>query len=339
VCLRSKEASQIAVRDPVVVTSIHLDATDERKRVGQLRRCLHRSRNFRSKREELEPISALIVGDFNQECFPGSCVSAFLSNSDDGAVVDEADLQKECAAALRLKRNENPTEKQMKEWIDLYNESRDTAKDMCVSLNRVETCETRSAYDHETVVNGKHIMGQWRLDHIIYTSATLQPCAYWSTLESDEESSRIGLPNRRYGADHLPIGALFRLFPSPKLSEDEKAALLETLEDISSRQKRCIGERQTELDTELATMEAKISPVSCSSVVSDSGSSKKKKKKNGPPPQAIVDFMRKRRSILRALKAAQKKERQQWVSTLGNLERLTITNACSLSSSQWVERG
>ena len=66
VCLKGKSWDRDS--SGVVVTSIHLDATDERKRVGQLRRCLHRARNFRSKEDELEPISTLIVGDYNQEC-------------------------------------------------------------------------------------------------------------------------------------------------------------------------------------------------------------------------------------------------------------------------------
>lgn len=339
VCLEGKEGSQLASMHPVVVTSIHLDATDERKRCGQLKRCLIRARNFRSKREELEPISALIVGDYNQEYFPGSCITAFLSSSNDGEMVEEADMQRECAAALRLKRDQKPTAKQMKEWINLYNESRDTVKDLCVSLNRVETGETRSAYDHDSIGNGtgEQMMGQWRLDHMLYTSATLQPCVYWATLESDDESCRVGLPNRRYGSDHLPIGALFRVLPTPKLSDDETVTTLRTLDEISERQKRDIEKKQNELDAEIAKIEATIIPVS--SVVSESPTTSKKKKKKSPPPQEVIELMRKRRTVLRELKAAHKEERRQWIHTLGDLEQLAIGNKCGFSCRQWAERG
>jgi hypothetical protein len=39
-CLKGKVGSLMESMAPVIVTSVHLDATDEKKRVGQLSRCL-----------------------------------------------------------------------------------------------------------------------------------------------------------------------------------------------------------------------------------------------------------------------------------------------------------
>ena len=49
----------------------------------------------------------------------------------------------------------------------------------------------------------------------------------------------------------------------------------------------------------------------------------KKKKKKGPPPKEMIDFMRRKRSIMKQLKAKQRDERASLVETLNNLERFS----------------
>ena len=336
VCLKGKDDAPLeAIDRGVVVTSIHLDATDERKRVGQLRRCLHRARNFRTHENELEPISTLIVGDYNQEFHPGSCVSAFLVDSKAGELVDDADMSRECAASRRLEANQKPTANQLKEWRELYDDTYKSTRDMCASLKRVPTCETRSAYDHDVASDdeGEPSMAQWRLDHLLYTSNNLEPVRHWATLESDAESCKIGLPNHKYGSDHLPIGALFRVIETPTLSKDERSELLTTAKNMADRQKVELGKKEKEFDVELAQIEKNLPPP----VEGEVG--KKKKKGKGPPPKEIMEFMRKRRSTIKEIKARHRKEREQWINTFGDLAKLAIVNNFGYSPSQFIERG
>lgn len=336
VCLKGKDDSPLAAIDRgVVITSIHLDATDERKRVGQLRRCLHRARNFRRNEDELEPISTLIVGDYNQEFHSGSCVSAFLVDSKAGELVEDADMSQECAASRRLEASQKPTAKQLKEWKELYADTYKSTRDMCVSLKRVPTCETRSAYDHDIASDHdrRPPMAQWRLDHLLYTSETLEPVRHWATLESDSESCKIGLPNHKYGSDHLPIGALFRVNAIPTLSEDEKSELITIAKNMTDRQKIELHGKEKEFDVELAQIEASLPPPVEGKV------GKKKKKGKGPPPKEIMEFMRKRRSIIKDIKAGHRNEREQWINNLGDLAKLAIVNHLGYSPSQFIERG
>jgi hypothetical protein len=58
-------------------------------------------------------------------------------------------------------------------------------------------------------------MSLWRLDHILYTPSTLAPLARWATLEDDESSCLIGLPNDRVPTDHLPIAASLEMRGHP----------------------------------------------------------------------------------------------------------------------------
>ena len=169
----------------------------------------------------------------------------------------------------------------MKEWRDLYDETYETTRDMCVSLNRVPTCETRSAYDHDVIADdgGNQVMGQWRLDHLLYMSGTLEPVRHWATLESDAESCTTGLPNHKYGSDHLPIGAMFLLTPMPQMSQGKKDELLCMMKDMTGRQKDELCAKEKAFDDELAKIEASLPPSIQEEDCSDIPKKKHKKKK------------------------------------------------------------
>ena len=76
----------------VALFSLHLDATDEAQRVKALGRCLELSRGCGCRH-------AVLLGDFNTECLPGSCVGAFLADS---VPPTAEDMAREMASAMRL---------------------------------------------------------------------------------------------------------------------------------------------------------------------------------------------------------------------------------------------
>ena len=98
-------------------------------------------------------------------------------------------------------------------------------------MKRIDTGTTRVAYDHDeedssTISDqNQRTMAQWHLDHILYTPSTLVPVGRWSTLEDDEHSRKVGLPNDHVPTDHLPIAAMFERHPHPQLSEESKEKL------------------------------------------------------------------------------------------------------------------
>ena len=235
------------INDSIVVTSIHLDACNEEKRVQQLQQCLEHS--ISSSTSYYHP-ACIIAGDYNAELFAGSCLNAFLAkdevdlNSTKKAHTEDVDYSdnrvKECATSLRLSSGTLPTADQMKTWDTLHESVTTFIDDKFISLKRVDTGCTRVAYDHDEDVSliaekEERTMKQWHLDHIVYTPTTLLPIKRWSTLEEDELSSKVGLPNNNIPTDHLPIAALFERKPHPQLSEEAKEKLLSLLDEIESR--------------------------------------------------------------------------------------------------------
>ena len=335
ICLKGKAGSSLEYIEPVVVTSLHLDASDESKRVSQVTRCLKRARTL----QENKLISTIIAGDLNTECSPGSCVTAFLRDSQK-TKVSEKDMQEQCASALRLESDQAPSEEQMQEWKRLYQESQQTVHDLCVTLGRVTTGTTRAGYDHSVKDSSQNIMGQWRLDHILYTPSTLQPFEHWSTLEDDPESCSIGLPNSRHGSDHMPIGALFRVQPRPQLTKENQKTILDLFQQIKKGHLNEIRDKENVLAKELASIEAQLPKEEEDNNDNDKKKGKKNKKTKGPPPKEVVDFVRKKRYILRELKERQKEERHALVKDLGDLERLVVAQEFGcFSVREWVLSG
>ena len=328
-CIKAKLGSM----DPVVVTCVHLDATDEKKRIGQLTRCLRRARQL-GNGTTVKPISTIIAGDMNQEFNPGSAVAGFLP-IDLEVQVTEGDRERECALSHRYNQGQTPTKEEMDEWNGLFTQAQSAVRrDFCVSLGRIETGATRSAYDHDD--NGQRSMKQWRLDHILYTPDTLQPCAHWATLEDDPESCVTGLPNHRHGSDHMPIAAVFQVMPTPRLSDEERRSQLNTLSEFSKRQQRELTELQNRLDSELAEIEAHIGFPEERNVAS---LKRKKKQRKSPPPKETIEFLRNKRSMIRDLRKRQKEERIIFVGSLGDLQRLLIEQTYGCNANLWIERG
>ena len=83
VCLCLSERRFETNQPTIVISSVHLDAMDEKKRVGTLSRRLRRARslldasNAHEEKSSMPPLTTIIAGDMNSEFWPGSCVAAF----------------------------------------------------------------------------------------------------------------------------------------------------------------------------------------------------------------------------------------------------------------------
>jgi len=327
--------------EPFVVSSVHLDAMDEKKRVGQLARCLKKTKSLTSIKGPNGRIipqnsSIIIAGDMNQEFFAGSCVTAFLHHEN----ATDKDMEEQCVASLRLPKGSSLATKQREEWNQLYQEAKNVVFDHCTSLDRINTEATRAAYDHDQddVDRTLRKMGRWRLDHTLYTPHSFEPCAMWATLEDDQESCESGLPNRRHGSDHIPIAAVFKCTSAPNL-DAENIALIHSINVLAKEQKTALESAERELNLQLAEIEQRFQEKKETNVASGPTPPKKAKLKKGRPPQEVIDFMRKKRSIMKDMKASARKQRHDLVAKLGNLERLTIEQNFGYSASLWVDKG
>jgi len=348
------------INDPIVLTSIHLDACNEEKRVQQLQQCLEHS--ISSSTTCYHP-ACIIAGDYNAELFEGSCLNAFLAkdevvdlSSTKKAQTEDVDYSdnrvKECATSLRLSSGTLPTADQMKTWDTLHESVTTFIDDKFISLKRVDTGCTRVAYDHDEDVSliaekEERTMKQWHLDHIVYTPTTLLPIKRWSTLEEDELSSKVGLPNNNIPTDHLPIAALFERKPHPQLSEEAKEKLLSLLDGIESRHTIELNTHheeakriRSELEHAHLEKQRKVATESNESSEQQQQSTKKKKKKVQPPPE-IIQHIRNGRNEAKELKMKQKGERDSFISNLTILERMVVQNTFGRKGkvTSWIENG
>ena len=386
-CVRGRAGSALGALAPTVVVSVHLDATSEAKRVRQVASCLRRSRKLAATVAARgggalppggQPLT-IIAGDMNTEILPGSCVAAFLAATamEDGGADREGlkggvagggrltplaptaeQLAAECASALRLADGASPSEAQLAEWDVLWAEAAAAVREHRVGLARVATQGTRAAFDHVAQGEGSaHTMGTWRLDHILYTTKSAQPVAYWGTLEDDAEAAATGLPNHCCPSDHLPIAAVFRPLKAPTLDAAAAEALRARMAAVDEEHAAAQSALTAALEMELAAVEAAIPPAA-PEVAADGAAAtaaapggepvaagktaaqkakKAKKVKKGPPPAAVIEFMRHKRARMSDLKAAQRAARETLVVGLSDLELDVVEEYLGHGVGKWVE--
>ncbi len=286
------------------------------------------------------------------------------------AKLEMQDRIRECSRALRLSRNTLPSKEQLQSWNNLHASVTSFVYEHCWKLDRVKTGCTRVAYDHgdETIDDdlesvdqptdipsknhdkcnsgesspGKHerrTMLQWHLDHILYTSHSLMPLGKWSTLEDDEYSSERGLPNDRVPTDHLPIAALFKRQPHPRLDGKARVILIESLQKLEERQKNDMQILLTELDRQRAEIDQQQKlneEASSDRSQTHENIRQRKKKKTGPPPPEIIQHIRTSRSRIKMMKEAQRVERENFVNRKCWLERLELQHFLGATSKQWI---
>lgn len=222
--------------------------------------------------------------------------------------------------------------------------------DLCLvqndgALQRLPTGPTRAAYEHNSTTNSatddkqddkQPGMGLWCLDHIFYAPSTvLQPIAYWSTLEADEESCRVGLPNHKHPSDHVPVAAVFCLSTLQTPATADHQSFLDKLSHLVRRQADASAALQTELAAELVRIQATLPHDEDED--GKKGKKKKKKKKSGPPPPQVQEFTRQRRARMRQLKTQHETERNALVATFTTAwEGLLLQGETAMTISEWV---
>jgi mRNA deadenylase 3'-5' endonuclease subunit Ccr4 len=346
--------------DPLVVASVHLDASDEYKRISQLTKCLERARTvLNSTKQECKddstvlPLTAIIAGDMNAEFGIGSGMSAVLQDYDSDQL-SESDVVRACAEALRLTGDETPSKQQLDKWKTLQTEAYQMVQDHCVSINRVDTGPTRCAYEHTTTTTStttteERRMESWKLDHMLYTSDRLSPLARWATLEADSESCATGLPNAKCPSDHLPIACLFSIQPSSSgLDASKRQEVLDRLQELSNQHKQILDDTESAMEAKHQDVLKHLAAISSSG---DGGTNpddeteeicprpKKRKKKKELPPKEIMEVTREKRALMKQLKKGHESEREQVAKQLGNLERLLIQEHYGVAWRQWVKNG
>jgi hypothetical protein len=188
-------------------------------------------------------------------------------------------------------------------------------------------------------------MAQWRLDHILFTPSTLVPLSRWATLEDDEHSSSVGLPNYLVPTDHLPIAASFEMRSHPRLCDGSRRALIERLNEVEGRHSSetkaeddRIDRRREELsEIQRRSEEGRIESI----VIVSMQSGKTTKKKKGPPSPEMIEHIRSSRGAVKEMKTRQRMERRDFVDEISALERMVLRHFLGkkLTLSQWIEHG
>jgi len=335
-CLRGRSGSALSALGKTLVSTLHLDAQSEEKRVEQMRICLETAQSLGLR-------EVILAGDLNTECRSGSCVAALIADVPEPS---EADLLRECSIALRLSGDEDepestrsaldstsaPTAADLQVWADLYRKARAIPKEHRVALSQVPTGPTRAAYDHGKL-SGPCV--SWRLDHILYSSRTLRLRGTWTALEADAAALEAGLPNRWCPSDHLPIAAVFEVSPTPALDDDGRAALQRRIRETEERQ----AEEQRQLAESLDQRAPPERPSSTSQQDGEAAppASKKAKKKGEKPSPEVIAFIQEKRRLLREQKQQHLEERQALVDAASELERDALDQLMSVAA--WIESG
>jgi hypothetical protein len=340
--------------DPIVISSIHLDACSEERRVHQMQHCLERSLSMATT-PYIPP--CIIAGDYNCELLDGSCVNAFLAKQcvdcqqNSSAPIEEQTYseqkQKECAAALRLPLGVEPSKAQMVHWNELHDSVSKFVDSKFLALDRVDTGPTRVAYDHEIDSSSKKAstcsMAEWSLDHILYTPSTLVPLGRWSTLEDDKLSCTIGLPNDHIPSDHLPIAAIFERRSPPQLCDEMRIAVIESMKDIENRHEMELKSMENDIESKRIELENRLRDklaIDESIKNHNSAALNNKVTKRKPPPE-IMEHIRNGRAAMKELKGRQRDERQEFFSSRKLLEKMTLQHNLGrkVTCMEWIQSG
>jgi hypothetical protein len=163
------------------------------------------------------------------------------------------------------------------------------------------------------------------LDHIVYTPSTLAPLARWATLEDDERSCSVGLPNDCVSTNHLRIAASFEMRGHLRLCDGTRRRLIDSLNEIEGRHSDVTKAEDDRIDGwrgELSEKQRRPEEDGIESAGPESMRLRKTKKKTtGPPTQEIIEHIRSSRAAMKELKTRQRMERREFVDEMTTSER------------------
>ena len=328
VCLRGKNGSPLQdILGPTVFASTHLDAMNEDQRVRQLDSILAATRAFGTR-------SCVVAGDMNTECRIGSAVSSMVAPAEELRAVSAQEVTAELVSALRIDAGSPPpSPEQIAEWAALRTAAQASRIRHRVDFLRVPTGPTRAAHSYD----GSKTMETWKLDHVFFDHSTLELKSLWETLESDDFSSKAGLPNINCPSDHIPIAAVFRprLAATPADADAASATAASHVEAWKAWEQGYaseVAQLKCELDAQQAALEERLGLNQPSSDAEGSSEKKKKgKKRKAKPPQEMIDFLGNRRRLLREKSKGHDELRAQRIAGLSDTVLDHLENVGELS--------
>ena len=328
--VRGRPSSPLAALGPTALYCVHLDATDESSRVKLLAKCVASARATYRTRD------VLIAGDFNTEMRPGSATRAFVDVSEP----TEDEMVREWAIAVRVGDGSGekcddeatPTPDDLEAWASLHKLARDACDEQRIRLATApdpSSGPTRAAYAPGQ--EDGECLG-WRLDHMLYTPRTLTPSSTWPPLTDAEVA--IGVPTVDCPSDHAPIAAVFEPRAAPSLPAEARSALLESLARLDALHASALDTMRRETDEGRRRLEE-------AEGVANADTGEGRRRRAPPASEAVREHMRAGREAERALKLAQRAERQATLDGLGELEIDVLEERLGgqMSGAEWVEQG
>ena len=147
----------------------------------------------------------------------------------------------------------------------------------------------------------------------------------------------IGVPSVDCPSDHAPIAAVFEPRAAPSLPAEARSALLESLARLDALHASALDTMRRETDEGRRRLEEAEGVAN-----TGTGEGRPAPRRRAPPAsEAVREHMRAGREAERALKLAQRAERQATLDGLGELEIDVLEERLGgqMSGAEWVEQG
>jgi len=226
----------------------------------------------------------------------------------------------------------------LRQWAELHQHARTACTEHRINFAQVPTGPTRAGWEHGA--SGPPCVG-WRLDHILYTPRVCDLLARWVTLaegddlgQGDSHSLEVGLPNRTWPSDHLPVAASFKVHPPKALDEVAADVLRSQLDALIQSQTAALQGLSNQQAEALTALEIQLG-----TAVAGADSGKKAKKQKCKPPPEFIALKQQQRAALNTMKESQQRAREGWILELGDLELDIIEGVLGGGVKEWARLG